>query len=72
MQINILGIPLKRAVFELKAHGIAIEEIKYTKPVKNNKNYLREVVVRIDRVNEKRVKLIVALFPVLKTQAKNL
>ncbi|MCR4430544.1 MAG: hypothetical protein NUV45_05945 [Tepidanaerobacteraceae bacterium] len=56
----------------MKARGISIEDIKYTKPFKNNQECLREVVVRIDSIDDKKVKLIVALFPVLNSQAKNI
>jgi hypothetical protein len=70
--MDILGIPLERAVAEMKARGISIEDIKYTKPFKNNQECLREVVVRIDSIDDKKVKLIVALFPVLNSQAKNI
>jgi len=57
---------LKRAVLELKDQGIEIAEIKYTKPVKSNQNYSREMVVRIDSNKNNSVTVIAALFPELK------
>lgn len=64
--MDILGITLEKAVCELKRRGISIEDIKYTKPFKHNVDYSREIVVRVDKVDENKVNLIVALFPQLK------
>lgn len=69
MQKDLLGIPLKRAVFELKKQGIVIDEVKYTKPVKSNQNYSREMVVRIDSNKNNSVTVVAALFPELKGYA---
>jgi len=69
VQKDLLGIPLKRAVFELKKQVIVIDEVKYTKPVKSNQNYSREMVVRIDSNKNNSVTVVAALFPELKGYA---